>query len=244
MKELNLNSLNLVKGSPKPFTPASISNLAIWVKVDSGVLNNAGANASNGEAVKTWTNLATGGNFTQGTAGSRPLFVTNVQNGLPAVRFDGTDDYLSNTTFAGSSAMTIFVVTKATTSTFVSKRFFSTNSATASVLASGSFQYVNNQAAGVVDLGGIDTNPSIISLNYASTSSVTGAVNGTAVAAFDPNDSFASATGFTLAATDNTGALPVDCDIHEVIVYNASLSTSDMTNVTNYLSTKYAIALS
>lgn len=54
---------------------------------------------NDGDAVATWTD-GTGyaRNMTQATSGSRPIFKTNILNGMPVVRFDGTDDFLGNTT--------------------------------------------------------------------------------------------------------------------------------------------------
>ena len=50
-------------------------------------------------------------NSTQSTLGSKPKFYENVFAGIPAVRFDGTDDYFSfDGTFLSKSNYTIFVV--------------------------------------------------------------------------------------------------------------------------------------
>lgn len=62
-----------------------------------------------------------GRNFTQGTAGSRPTFTSNVQNGLGIARFDG-GDWLTTVSvksvynFLHSTTSTIFVVNKNGTS--------------------------------------------------------------------------------------------------------------------------------
>lgn len=72
-----------------PFAPSDISGLKIWLKAD------AGAGSSDGDAVGTWTDQSgTSHSFTQATGGKKPTYKVNIRNGLPVVRFDGTDDQL------------------------------------------------------------------------------------------------------------------------------------------------------
>src|SRR2546430_5219180 len=73
------------------FSPSSIPNLALWLKADQLALND-------GDPVGAWNDQSGNArNFTQGTAGFKPLYKTGIQNGLPVVRFDGVDDFLQNT---------------------------------------------------------------------------------------------------------------------------------------------------
>lgn len=51
------------------------------------------------DRVSTWADQSDGGyNLTQAGASLRPIIKTSVQNGLPAVRFDGANDILQNIT--------------------------------------------------------------------------------------------------------------------------------------------------
>ncbi len=68
---------------------------------------NTGAPAD-GDLVTTWTATA-GPTIGQATAGSRPTYQTDVQNGLSAVRFDGVDDRLFSST-GHADVNTIFIV--------------------------------------------------------------------------------------------------------------------------------------
>ncbi len=69
--------------------PSDISNLRLWLKADSLSL-------SNNDPVATWTDSSGQGfNASQGTSGNRPLYKTSIIQGLPVVRFDGTDDFLT-----------------------------------------------------------------------------------------------------------------------------------------------------
>ena len=55
---------------------------------------------TDGTGVQTWTDLAGSNDATQATSTNRPTFKTNILNGNPIVRFDGTDDFVSFTTGA------------------------------------------------------------------------------------------------------------------------------------------------
>lgn len=80
------------------------STLKLWLKANELSL-------SNGDPVSTWTDASGNGNdASQGTASNQPTFLTNVINGLPAVSFDGVDDYLTGTLSSLSAPFTIIIV--------------------------------------------------------------------------------------------------------------------------------------
>lgn len=59
---------------------------SLWFKADSGTNS-----TTNGVAISAWADSSgNAGDLSQGTAGNRPTYVS----ATPAVRFDGTDDYL------------------------------------------------------------------------------------------------------------------------------------------------------
>lgn len=87
--------------------PASFPGLALWLK------GNAIVGLNDGDPITTWSDSSgNGNNATQSTAGSKPLYKTNVLNGLPGVLFDITDDSLSVTSisFSDNSNLTFFIV--------------------------------------------------------------------------------------------------------------------------------------
>lgn len=78
---------------------------------------------SDGDGVSSWTDLSGNGyHATQSTTDYKPLYKTNIQNGLPVVRFDGSNDVLgisgsaSTLKFLHSTDSTIFAVAKFGTS--------------------------------------------------------------------------------------------------------------------------------
>lgn len=81
-------------------TPGGISNtnIKLWIKADSGITNVAG--------VKQWNDLGPSGkHLVQNTAAARPVYntATNLMNYNPTVKFDGSDDFMSVTSYTIST---------------------------------------------------------------------------------------------------------------------------------------------
>jgi hypothetical protein len=98
--------LDIVYGAP-------VTGMTLWLDATqlTGLVNN--------DPVTSWTDMS-GNNYhaVQATADYKPLYKTNVQNGLPAIYFDGSNDYLriaSSTAtfkFMHSGDNTTFIVCK------------------------------------------------------------------------------------------------------------------------------------
>lgn len=84
------------------------SNLELWLRADQGVtVDGSGTN------VTIWADQSANGNDArQGTAVNQPDLVSNAVNGMPALRFDGSFDYLQSTnqTLNLTSGLSIFIV--------------------------------------------------------------------------------------------------------------------------------------
>ncbi len=65
------------------------SSLALWLKADAGVYNDAGSTlATNGQTVRQWQDQSGNARHAnQVTSAARPTYVTAVKNGLPILRF-------------------------------------------------------------------------------------------------------------------------------------------------------------
>ncbi len=86
--------------------PIPKDGLQLWLKADAGV-------TLDGAAVSTWADQSGNGNDAiQPDAPRRPLLVPDGLNGLPVLRFDGTDDRLALTGTAVMSQLTLFIVVK------------------------------------------------------------------------------------------------------------------------------------
>lgn len=103
--------------------PKTISGIKLWFAAH----RLTGLN--DGDAVGTWPDLSGNGyDVTQATAANKPLYKTNIFNGQPALLFDGTNDYLENTTvnpFTAGAARTVFIFARGnsgTSGTFIAFR--------------------------------------------------------------------------------------------------------------------------
>lgn len=98
------------------FSPSDIAGLRLWLKADAGAYTDAGVTlATNGQTVQQWNDQSGNGNHaTQGTAGSRPTYVTAIVNSLPVTRFDGFSvDYFDlPNLMSGATAGTAFAALK------------------------------------------------------------------------------------------------------------------------------------
>ncbi len=86
----------------------NVSGLKAWFKAD------AITGLSDGAAVSTWDDSsASNYDLTQGGGINQPLYKTNIINGKPVVRFDGSNDYMQNTSISGfTSAASVLLMQK------------------------------------------------------------------------------------------------------------------------------------
>jgi hypothetical protein len=232
--------------------PNALPGLSLWLKAD------AITGLADGAAVTTWTDSSPSGyNVTQANAAMRPLYKTNVQNGLPGVRFDGTDDYLYGgdvLEFLGTAPFTIMVMAKLNTVDTTYRRILAKEKIAAPVegwhlyYQTASTRYFERQTAGTptgAPAGAVPVSGAVYSLavtfdggrlrffqNGAEQSVGAGGVNVI-------ND---TATNLTVGASD-TGAYPFSGDLFEVIVYNRVLSMDERQQIETYLQDKWLTKL-
>lgn len=91
------------------------TNLIAHYKSDAGLFTDTSATtpvASDGDAVAAWVDQVSGIKAVQSTSGARPTYKLAQVNGLPAVRFDGSADFLQFahlTALDGASGITAFL---------------------------------------------------------------------------------------------------------------------------------------
>jgi len=107
-------------GGSSAFNPMSVSGMAAWwaARLETGFANNDPV----GTVVDQTGNGLT---LTQATASKKPLYATNVKNGLPAFVSDGVDDFLTggNILNVGSGSLHFFFVAKLDSSSGVKNYF-------------------------------------------------------------------------------------------------------------------------
>jgi hypothetical protein len=99
---------------PSGITPSAFPNLVGWWRADSF---NLADNTPIGGAGCEWIDESSAGrNATQSTSGAQPSFRTNIFGNLPAIEFDGTDDFLNFSSWNATSFTVIAVYKHRSTS--------------------------------------------------------------------------------------------------------------------------------
>ena len=206
-----------------------------------------------GSNVVTWADLSTSGNdASQLSTSLQPTRVSAAMNGLPVVRFDGTDDYLGLlSTMNLTGGMELFVVAQN-----VNSGDFIANGWQHSTPGGGFRIQGNNGGNLSVQFGAsVATLPSAVTSPYSElvgltyddgsddyalrrtgelASSITGGNN------YNVNSANFSKIG---ASNNNTGDVifPLDGDIAEILIYDQPLSVSDRQFVEASLAYKWGL---
>lgn len=221
-----------------PPTPDQTSGLKGWWKADSLSL-------TDGASVTSWTDSSGGGlTVSQGTSGNQPIYKTNILNGLPIVRFDGTNDYLSSgSDISQSQPFTIFGVGKPGTSgtgAFQDIIGGSGNVSFGFKENSGNYNFLMWAGAALTDSVNYSGTFTLISGIFNGGSSL-GYVNGVQKVSGDPG---ASSIGTLGVGGDGLGSGGFfNGDIAEAIIYNRALTSTERLTVESYLGWKYNITV-
>ena len=245
----------------KRFNPRNLPNLQLW-------LDATRIAQADSTSVATWSDQSGNGyDATQGGSAARPTFIASGLNGLPVVRFDGTDDAMD--LLSGSLGMlrnvagaTIFSVVKYAADNVRTYNLHINDSGSGQRLTSGRSSTTTKYEARGRRLDGIATQDIMstqnvtnnfviqsVSANYSNTllqQYINGALDGqktdfqTSGNTSDTN-SFNISVGYLKTTSSSINYL--NGDIAEVIVYNRALNTSELAQVHRYLSRKWGIAL-
>ena len=233
------------------FSPEDLSGLTIWLKSD------AITGLSDDDPVTTWEDQSGNANdFTQSTASKKPTYKTSIQNSLPAVRFDGTDDGMLISSIALNTDFTLYMALDAGATNDViiehsanassNDGFYviSSNNQTVRVFRGGVNDFFNDDVSDWLDTATGDW--SYICLSYdSSTDLFTIRRNGA-----DRSGTQGTENPVNTAATDqlNLGSRNQASsfflgDIGEVIFYNNVVhNTTQIQSVEEYLADKWNIA--
>lgn len=225
------------------FTPSQVSNLKLWVDASKIV------GLADGQGIASWADQSGNNNhLVQSDSTRQPLYKTNVVNGKPAVRFDGSNDYLKIDSLTLPTYISIFVVSK---TNVAGKGFFiehgpDTNTNDGFFFygeGTGAFSFRRSGATHTISNSGwFGTNWALGSGVYNGThyvrkdgnSPITGTISNTA-----RSDSNVTAT---LYVGERVGdIIPMNGDIAELLIYTGVVSDTDRTSIENYLKRKYGI---
>jgi len=240
------------------FSPGNLSGLSLWLKADAGV-------SLSGSNVTAWADQS--GNGNNGTAKTgNATKVSNVINGKPVLRFDGTANLITNNFFANNynTPITIIGVAKASASTVRGEqptaRYIAgaTNNGGYETALSFGVNKPPNFACniGISYVGGtdIESNPIgenaiAVSTEINNGSQISFFVNGSSIGSINASNwsggnnstgAFAIGSSITLDEIDNFFFVG---DIAEIIIYNRAITTTERQQVEGYLANKYAIQL-
>lgn len=258
LREIAVNFLSegVVVPAAAAFSPSDIAGLQLWLKAD------AITGLNDGDAVTTWSDSSGQGNdVTQATAGNKPTYQTNELNGKPIVRFDGTDDFLMDTSLDAEfqvNSYTFFVVGKQTNAG--NDCFFSlgdsltADQALPPLLAGPIVRAVSFASGGGLDSADSTTTPvggfRVYSVRRSTAdNNFTLWVNGTqegqdAALANATADYGGASKALAVGARGDTPINFLDGDIAEIIFYDSALSTVNRDSVESYLGSKYNIVVS
>lgn len=237
-----------LRNKASAFDPLDLSPV-LWLKADAGTYQSSGGSAATADTdpVGQWQDQS--GNarhFEQATAGRRPQLRTGVQNGLPVVRGDGSDDYLIGPDFlTGFTVGEIYLVVKAAADP-PSSEFESGLYDFGSAAVSTHYPYTDNT---VYDDFGTNTrkstgNPSLSLGSFRVYNVVSTASEWTSY--LDGVQHYTTGTNTVGWTTEPRLFRAVDTyyfkgDIGEVLLFSSALSAGDRTDLLGYLQDRWGL---
>lgn len=207
--------------------------------------------ATNGQAIQTWSDFSGNGtNANQIIGANRPSYKTNSINGMPAMDFDGVDDYMfiDANAVLNSNQSTHFVVYEKSTLNAGNNMIFNMGFSEASNLiytyATPSYvgSYIKNSSNATRQFAqGTSSTNLIASYTWdGSLGTYKGFLNGVTKAATTNAANSATGNTITRIGSFNTN-YRFNGDIAEIIYYTSILNSAERNIVENYLSAKYQI---
>ena len=182
----------------------------------------------------------------QATGSKQPLWVEQVQNTLPTIRFDGTDDFLKITAFTGGALAqpnTVFVVCKMPTASTGWRAVYDGETArhVFYTQANNASNPTCSQMYAGAELGTVVADSTNIFLYTQLWNGASSTLRKSKTQIDSGNAGTTSFDGITLGAGNNGTGNVGNPDICEIIVYDSSLSTSDRDSIEDYLTKKWGV---
>jgi len=254
---LTNTKLRILSGaSPSSFYPSDIAGLQLWLDAsDASTLYQSSGGSlatSDGDPIGYWGDKSGGlKNAVQASGTNKPALKLSILNSRPVVRFDGVNDFLSNSMQWANSAFTIITVTKRASGSnypaFVSEYSGTTDGYLAFGLDPSSYLSIHKtglatSASNLVQTAGTFFIQSAQSSGISS-GNISVEVKSNGVSA----SSALTLTGLSTNSSTNFGASKngtadfLNGDIAEIIVYSSVLSAGNLASVFNYLREKWGV---
>lgn len=248
------------KGSYLTQVPLVVPSCRLWLDANDPAGNNT--LPSNGSALATWVDKSGFQyNATQATGAAQPIFTTNIINGKPVIRFNGSSQYIkvANTALAQSLSageFTAFVVMRASSATSFPTVFTTDPGPSSPRITFGvpfsatSFAFFDSCDVSTSRIqgawGGTINTPYIFSARASvngSTQAILRNTTSIATGTTPSTGSFGTSYKFTLGAfdTENSAINFFPGDIAELIIYNSYLDSTQYALVYSYISNKWGI---
>jgi hypothetical protein len=223
------------------FTPARLgSAVAMWYEADRGV-------SATSTKVTSWADQSGNGrDLLQGTDSKRPVLVQGaVGVGLPCIRFDGSDDFLSVGSVTVAQPCWICIAHKYTQQSGVRYLYSSASFLNASILAPGGGYAVVVDAAGS---GGVTTSATMptaawhvvdVQLNGATTIP---SINGTSAVAVNPGT--LPFVGLCIGDAGGSSGFAALMDVYGVVILNRAPTTAERSSLLRYFARKIGVTIS
>jgi hypothetical protein len=194
-------------------------------------------------AVSQWNDKSGNGyDLTQGTGANQPTTGSRTLNGLNVLDFDGTSDYLAQSSaFSASlSSWTVFAVMQADSTASIMYVVDGLSGGSRSAVGHGSStQYRLYQGTTVLEGGTADASEHILRGVFDTTDTLH--VDGVSV--ISGNSGTGSLTGVVAGAQFNEAGAFWNGTIAELIVVDGTLTADEISRVENYLANKWGITL-
>ncbi|OGI06376.1 MAG: hypothetical protein A3F80_01020 [Candidatus Melainabacteria bacterium RIFCSPLOWO2_12_FULL_35_11] len=229
--------------SPKTaaFDPSTVAGLKVWLKANALTYNE-------GDPISSWTDSSGNGNNFTGTAPTRPEFRTNVINGLPVVRFTSHGELLSSSfNLDDSKKTTIFFVAKSINDqwnevigTSGDSFYLAFHYPTTTL-----FRIWTNTSSNNFDTT-IDDATAAFKYYTVTINETTGANGVTNIRqqGVDKGDTSSRSRG-DFGSLYLGDARPANQGLHgdlaEILIYEAAITGTDLTNIETYLKNKYGL---
>ena len=207
------------------FSPTDIAGCKLWLKADAGITKDGG------NYVSIWADQSGNGNdAVQATGSAQPLWVDDVLNGKPVLRFDGLDNWLEFNEI--DNAISIFMVLKHRTGT-----------GSYPITLGHLTTYDMNGGDGIYMFSSSYTSSYVLNGNLFVNSVITPVLSSIKPIVHSL---------FSIIATGNIRVETIcndrfvsnhlwDGDFAEIIIFDSALSDTDRQLVENYLNAKYAL---
>lgn len=224
------------QSAPAQWTPADLTNLAFWVKSDTGV-------TSSGGLVSSWADQSGNGrNLDQSDAAAKPTVVANQLNGFAAILFDGIANTMRTTNFSLTQPVSIFLIGKHITWTGGDSLFDGTIDNSGRLFQNGStpeiVQYSGNFGASTTGL--VLNTFALVTCIFNGVSSVL-QINNNAQSTGDAGNT--AMGGFVLGSFATGAVAFANISACEVIIQSSVSTADERLLMQTYVTDRYAISM-